>query len=259
MNEFEADTISTDDARAMIRLLAGTAALDCGHAEKKQHLMDEFCDLIDADAWGWALCYQEDPSAQPVYTSALYGGFTKERYSKLLQAVEHPAMREVAGPFFMKAAMNSTALTMQRKDIDEIGPGLHKDVEKYWDEADVGPILLSYHPLDLASASFIAIYRQKGRAHFSKSEVKMAEIILSEVSWLHHSGWPEDKGATVPRLSPRQRTVLNLLLDGWSRKQIAANLDLSIHTVSGYAKQVYRHFGVNSHPELMRRFSGTYE
>ena len=79
-------------------------------------------------------------------------------------------------------------------------------------------------------------------------------IVLSEVTWLHLSGWPEDYGADVPKLYPRQRVVLNLLLDGMGRKQIASQMGITENTVSGYAKDVYRHFGVNSHVDLMRKF-----
>ena len=48
--------------------------------------------------------------------------------------------------------------------------------------------------------------------------------------------------------------LLNLLLDGRDRKQIADQMGISENTVSGYAKDVYRHFDVNSHVELMRKF-----
>jgi DNA-binding CsgD family transcriptional regulator len=33
-------------------------------------------------------------------------------------------------------------------------------------------------------------------------------------------------------------------------------VDLSIHTVGDYVKDIYRAFGVQSHAELMRRFTG---
>jgi DNA-binding CsgD family transcriptional regulator len=36
---------------------------------------------------------------------------------------------------------------------------------------------------------------------------------------------------------------------------VADQLNLSIHTVSDYVKDIYRNFGVQSHAELMRRFT----
>ena len=58
----------------------------------------------------------------------------------------------------------------------------------------------------------------------------------------------------MPRLTPRARVVLNMLLDGRSRKGIAGHLGIRENTVAGYQKDIYRHFQVNSHAALMRRF-----
>jgi DNA-binding CsgD family transcriptional regulator len=44
------------------------------------------------------------------------------------------------------------------------------------------------------------------------------------------------------------------MLKGDSRKQIAAALGLSEHTVGDYLKQLYRHFGVSSRGELQAHF-----
>ena len=55
-------------------------------------------------------------------------------------------------------------------------------------------------------------------------------------------------------LSPRLRTTLNFLLEGLGRKQIAAHLCISENTVSGYVKEVYRFYKVQSQPELMKFF-----
>jgi DNA-binding CsgD family transcriptional regulator len=59
---------------------------------------------------------------------------------------------------------------------------------------------------------------------------------------------------SVPTLSPRQRLALNLLTLGQSHKQIARHMGISIHTLHGYVKDIYRRFGVRSQAELMRRF-----
>jgi DNA-binding CsgD family transcriptional regulator len=52
-------------------------------------------------------------------------------------------------------------------------------------------------------------------------------------------------------ISPRAAQTLELLLDGGSEKQIAAQLGISRHTVHVYVKFLYRHFGVCSRGELM--------
>ncbi len=61
-------------------------------------------------------------------------------------------------------------------------------------------------------------------------------------------------GSSQPRhlpLVPRHRTVLNLLGDGWNRKKIVGHLGISLNTVHGYVKDIFKHFGVHSQPELL--------
>ena len=55
-------------------------------------------------------------------------------------------------------------------------------------------------------------------------------------------------------LPPRARQVLKCFLEGDSDKQAAARLGLSVNTVAWYAKQIHRHFGVQSRSELLARW-----
>lgn len=58
-----------------------------------------------------------------------------------------------------------------------------------------------------------------------------------------------DKKAEL--LTPRLRSVGDLLAEGYSRKEIAKRLDLSMHTVNGYVKHLYALFGVHKHIEFV--------
>ena len=102
--------------------------------------------------------------------------------------------------------------------------------------------------------SAIGLHRSFGKTAFSRRELRLAHIVLSEVRWLHDAGVPGEDGRAAARLAPRLQTVLSLLVDGQSAKQVAFNLGLSTHTVRGYVKDIYRHFDVSSRAELMRRF-----
>ena len=62
---------------------------------------------------------------------------------------------------------------------------------------------------------------------------------------------PVPGGPPMPKLAPRLRQTLDLLLVGDGEKQIAAKLKLSPHTVHDYVKRVYREFGVCSRAELL--------
>lgn len=252
----ESQSIDEADARDMVRLLGNTAAIDGGHQEKKRHLMDGLCQLLVADAWLWALSCQIDPEGAQTYANYARGNFDEVRFSAYLKAVEHPDMREAAAPFFGAIAATGRPVTMLQQEMDPKGITLEGDLQRLWEAADIGPVILSGHPLDASSLSGIGVYRRVGGRPFTSREKQLVHLVLCEVPWLHMLGWPEDRGVTVPRLTPQQRIVLNLLLDGLPRKAIASHMKISENTVAGYAKDVFRHFDVHSQPALMHKFLG---
>lgn len=55
-------------------------------------------------------------------------------------------------------------------------------------------------------------------------------------------------------LSPRERAVAMLLLDGRATKDIAGALDITIHTVNFHIKNLYKKLGVNTRAEMFALF-----
>ncbi|GAA5484524.1 hypothetical protein Hsar01_03768 [Haloferula sargassicola] len=240
----------------MVRLLANTVAIPGGHEEKKRFLMAGICDLVRADSWVWTLgCGFREGGGQTC-VNFLHHGFDDDRFARYLEGLEDREASAVAWPFYeaLMAGEENRLLTMTRREIDPDDRSSAGRVGELWQRADIGPIVLSGRVLDEQSLSLIAVYRRVGDAPFELREKTIAHIMLSEVRWLHEIGWPVDRGAEVPHLAPRQRMVLNLLLDGMDRKRIAAHLDLSLNTVHGYIRDLYRTLGVNSHAVLMKRF-----
>lgn len=242
------------DVRAMVRLLGETVAVQGDHAKKKRFLMDGLCRLVAADYWVWALCAEMVPGRQPVYIANYTGGFAPEQFSRFMRAVDHPRMAELTARFAGELQRHGSHLTRTRQQCDPEGGIAQGEIGALWREAGIGPILLSFRPLENGGTSAIALYRQHDRPLFQEREARVAHIVLTEVSWLHAQGWPGDLGQSVPQLPRRARTVLTLLIQGLSRKEIAAGLKISEHTANEYVKQVYRHFGVRSQAQLMKRF-----
>mgnify|MGYP002014636321 CR=1 FL=1 len=56
-----------------------------------------------------------------------------------------------------------------------------------------------------------------------------------------------------PPLTPRERTVLVALVHGQAYKQVAADLDISIGTVRGYVRTLYRKLRVHSATEAVAK------
>jgi RNA polymerase sigma factor (sigma-70 family) len=57
---------------------------------------------------------------------------------------------------------------------------------------------------------------------------------------------------TLMALSPREREVVLLVIDGRSDREISERLYLSRHTVSQYVKRIYRKLDVTSRVALTR-------
>ncbi len=238
----------------MIHLLAEVAVLEKGHEERKRALMDGLCDLIEADYWVWALATKLVPGEQPIYTAMATGGFEQDQFPKLLVAFEHPDLAVLTQRLAGELIDKGSQITRLRDDYDPDDFFTQCAANPLFSNADVGAPLLTFRPIQNQCVSAIGIYRQFSSAPFSHREAKIAHIMLSEVDWLHEQGWPWSTAVQVPHLPLRCRLVLNLLLEGLSRKIVADEMKISIHTVNGYVKQIYEYFEVNSHPELVAKF-----
>lgn len=246
--------MAEEDIREMVRLLGEVAALDGDHIARKRFLMEGLCALIEVDTWIWAVSQPIKPGGVQAYSGILHGGLDDRRYAKLLQAIEHAGMRPVAAPFYQRLFERGITTTMSRDEIDPDGLSYQGEIGEYWKAADVGSLIMTAQVLEDGCLSGIGIYRRCNDPPFTAREIQIAHIINDSVRWLHLLGWPEDRHATIPKLPPQQRLILNLLLDGKNRRQIAALTELSTHTVDTYSKQLFRRFEVHSQSELIARF-----
>lgn len=98
----------------------------------------------------------------------------------------------------------------------------------------------------------IVFHRRADVSAFGAGDVGVLGLLLEEIPWLYDDGlrdFPMERG--IYELSPRELTVLELLCKGHSRNEIAELLGLSEHTVSDYAKSVFKKVGVNSQTQLI--------
>jgi DNA-binding CsgD family transcriptional regulator len=63
---------------------------------------------------------------------------------------------------------------------------------------------------------------------------------------------PEGRAGLLLALTPREREVAALVVDGLTDREIGERLNLSRHTVSQYVKRIYRKLGVDSRVALTR-------
>ena len=241
----------------MIRLLGDVAASRGGATEKRRVLMDGLARLIEAERWMWTMSSKTKvkQGQRPLYTPIAHGGFEDGLFPKLLKAVDHPESWEIFSPISKEIRAKNVHLTRTLRELDERDRFSRKELRKLWHDAGVGDLLVSICPMSSGDFSAIGIYRDIGGDEFSDREARIVHLVLAEVPWLHETGWTEeDQLRVLPKLSPRRRAVLNLVLEGQSRKEMAATLGISTHTLDGYVKDIFRHFKVHSQAELIARF-----
>ena len=98
----------------------------------------------------------------------------------------------------------------------------------------------------LGVISAIGIYRSPGR-RFGPRERLWIELLHEELD----RDWQRAVHGAGPRLTARQRQVLDQLTQGASEKELAYELGVSAHTVHDHVKAIYRAFGARSRGELL--------
>lgn len=246
--------LSSEDASAMIRLLGEVCIMPEDHAAKKRHLMEGLCGLVDADYWAWVLAAELEPGEFPVYVGFQSGRFSEAELAEFLQIQTHPDMIRWTVPLATAMRTSGRLVTRNVQDQFSYDDFLASEAGQWWSRAGIQPRCIAFHPLEDGSASGVGLYRKTGRPLFTDREARIMHILLTEVPWLHEMGWPEDRCAKVPTLSRRCWLVHEMLLQGYSRTQIARHLNLSLHTINGYVKEVFRIMHVHSQPELIAKF-----
>jgi DNA-binding CsgD family transcriptional regulator len=98
----------------------------------------------------------------------------------------------------------------------------------------------------------VGVFRAWGDPPFTEEDRELTRLFHGEV--LSRFALP-DHGIGVVRLSPREQQTLTALLRGQRRKQIAADMGLTVNTVNEYVRSLYRRLGVSGLPELYRLYA----
>lgn len=244
------------DVETVVRLVAeaGDPTITLPVPDRKAMLIQGVAALVEADVWAWysSVIDPADPS-NVMATSLLDGGFSspQDRASFLQMLVNTDLAREV----------NAAAVTWLEQDRFVTLRRFDLMPEKDWERmgkpyTDAGFVdtLFSLYPLGATALSGVCVYRRTGHRPFGDRERAIIHLVFSQVDWLHRHGSNLPVGKKALALTPRERQVLAFLLKGDSRKQIAAALQISEHTVGDHLKQLYEHFGVSSRGELQAHF-----
>lgn len=100
---------------------------------------------------------------------------------------------------------------------------------------------------------------RKGAYHFLQKPVDTGELIQSLrecLEKMRNGLSSEEVRALLELLTPRERQITRLLLEGVPNHGIAVRLSLSVRTVENHRTSVYRKLRVNSYEELKNLLRG---
>jgi DNA-binding CsgD family transcriptional regulator len=246
--------LSNEDTSALLKVMSHVAMIDGSIRKKKIHILEELAKIIRSDCWMWTIIPPIQPGDKTAALDFLHGGFEQDRLAAYLEASEHRQMEKVHAPFIRKVIDKQEQVTQLREEFDPRGQFPEMSVFKLWQKADISPMLLSARVLEDGAISMAGFYRSRKSKPFKRREARVVQSLLKEVDWFHLGNPEAIRKKKNLHLTPRERTVLNLLIDGATRKMIAFHLNLTENTVAGYIKDVYRIYGVHSQAELLKYF-----
>jgi DNA-binding CsgD family transcriptional regulator len=231
--------LEEEDVRSIVCLMGEVAAMRGEIHQARRHLMDGLCSMIRADHWFW-FAADAGLGKAPAYSVMCQEGIEDEKFSQIHHSI-------------------GLALERSRQHLlHPMPPEQDSDLHLFFSEAGVpwtalgvGSLVMSLRQSEPEMASGACLYRNIGTEEFTPRETKIAHILLTEVHWLLRREFPQPQ--EISHLYPRQRAVFDLLCEGWDRKKIANHLGLSVQTVHGYVKEIFRHLEVHSQAELVSR------
>jgi len=246
------------DAKTIAELLSLVTAIETIQQTleiRRQKLMQFLKTSIGAQNgfWGWGRGMPLESSVAPV--AVIPVGFSPEQWKELQSiALSEFTLRTFNLPI-RELLQNRSHVTVSRSQLwtDEqwySNPAVAANLHSIG--LDNSLISVNYFETDnWTSATF---FREKGQPDFLAADRELVDLAMGTIAWMKPKPSESVAPPTFVDLSPRQRTVMLLLLDGLSRKEIAADLNLSLHTVNDHCKELFTRFEVNSAMELASRF-----
>lgn len=249
-------TLPESSVRAIVRLLSDVTIAPGSVTVKKRLLATGLSEMIGADYWLWNVA-KLVPGEIPVAISLLHNlsdkqiaSITEANYKGLLQSLDQKFITRM-DPGRHITRRGDQIVSREEFERSEGG-------RVYLEQLDFSyGYLFTAFPVPGQDHVFsiMGVWRRLGRPEFTPDESRIAHIVFQEVGWLHQLGVPEVEAESVAVLRPRLQTVLTLLVEGQSPREIGERLGISEHTVREYTKDVYAHFGVSKRVDLINRFA----
>jgi len=248
-------SLNEEDLRAILRLLGDVADIDGDQAVKRRHLLTGLARLIEADVWMWSI-FSFGLDGMTASISMLHDGMTAKEFDQVVRGSTDPHRQPPDLLILNSHLSDSMEFTRRRQQIMSDGDWYANDHVRTYRHGFLDHAVYHFRWVDERRdvASGIGIHRRWGREPFTARDTRLVHIVMSEIAWLHQAAVPDGRAADTDVMTPRQRAVLALLLQGRSRKEIATGLSISPYTVDDHIDALYRQFKVDGRSGLMKRF-----
>lgn len=244
-------TLESDLLGAVVEVANGSSEL----AERRQLMLESLAELVAADAGLWAWGYGRPEDANVATLAALQVGLSIEQLSKLQEfSLSKQSTLEFQMPL-MRFLDEGGILCATRRDV--ICDSQWNENSWVWQSVrgigkDAWLHSVRYGVKDAWSS--VLMFRNVGRPEFEAPQKELLYRAIATVNWLWANQYEGQGSKTFASITPRQRTVMWMLLDGLSRRAIAEKLNISEDTVGDHIKAIYERFRVNSATELAALF-----
>jgi DNA-binding CsgD family transcriptional regulator len=246
------------DIDALVTLLAAASdpTVDLPLVERKRRLFSRMAELIEADAWLWTTgCIDVEGNGNSMAVSLLDGGWRNQRErTRVYRIISAPALQPLVRQATHDAVVQRRKLTATRDQLISEEQWQASPARKAWRATGYNHYVLSIYPVGGPVYSALSFYRRLDQSAFCPRHVRMVHAVFQNAAWVHRDAAASPEFGSFLKLTPREREVMQLLLSGESRKELASRLAISEHTVADHLKVIYRKLGVRSRAELFARF-----
>lgn len=240
------------------QLLLATTSVERQTADveaRRTAVLERIAEIVGGEGgfWGWGRGHPLDSALTPVVGVPF--GFTPGEWAAVVEASLDDDGRDLCAHPIAERLRSDRHVTMARAMLwNDDQWRRSRTYTRHLSPIGWDDWLTSVKYLGTDSWCCLTLWRRTGRPSFGEREAALLDLALAGIRWLH----PAVSEVVPPNifigLSHRQRMVMMFLLDGSSRKQIAANLGVTLHTVNDHVKAIYERFQVNSATELAARF-----
>ncbi len=244
-----------DRLRQLMLVVTRNSSIAASLEERRYSTFKALFQLLDVDAghWAWGRGHPLKTAVAPL--AIIHEGYSPQQLATL---VEHSLKPEAIQTFQARAGASIAGRTHGGWHRRAIFTDAQWKASTLWSENVARLGLDSFaHAVNYTTNdtwSCLHFMRKTGRAEFTADDALLCDLALTGIVWLNAQAEERVPPEVFTDVTPRQRTVMLMLLDGMSRKQIATSLQLSPHTVDDHIKAIYTHFEVSSVGELAARF-----